>query len=72
MVDTDKLKGLLVSKGFRQEDAAKQIGISTPTLNGKINNKTDFLSSEIEQLCELLEIRDAKTVVEVFFSKNVN
>lgn len=72
MVDTDKLKGLLVSKGFRQEDAAKQIGISTQTLNGKINNKTDFLSSEIEQLCELLEIRDAKTVVEVFFSKNVN
>lgn len=72
MVDTDKLKGLLVSKGFRQEDAAKQIGISTPTLNGKINNKTDFLSSEIEQLCELLEIRDAKTVVEVFFHKNVN
>lgn len=72
MVDTDKLKGLLVSKGFRQEDAAKQIGISTPTLNGKINNKTDFLSSEIEQLCELLEIRDAKTVVEVFFYKNVN
>lgn len=72
MVDTDKLKGLLVSNGLRQEDAAKAIGISTQTFNGKINNKTDFLSSEIEKLCELLNLKNADKVLEIFFSKNVN
>ncbi len=72
MVDTLKLKGLLKEKGYKQSDAAKLLGVSTQTFNYKINNKNDFLSSEIAILCEKLGVKDGDTVIKIFFANNVN
>lgn len=72
MVDTLKLKGLLMEKGYKQSDAAKWLGVSPQTFNYKINNKNDFLSSEIAILCEKLDVKDGETVIKIFFANNVN
>ena len=72
MVDSAKLKAILVEKNLRQEDVAKALGISTQTFNYKINNKSEFLSSEIAKLCEILGVVDEQKVVHIFFARNVN
>ena len=72
MVDSAKLKALLVEKNLRQGDVAKALGISTQTFNYKINNKNEFLSSEIAKMCEILGVVDERKVVHIFFAKNVN
>lgn len=72
MVDSAKLKAILVERNLRQEDAAKALGISPQTFNYKINNKNEFLSSEIAKLCEILDLADERKVVHIFFAKNVN
>ncbi len=65
MIQVNKLKGKIVSKGLRQQDVAKSLGISTKTFNTKLN-KGIFNSDEIEKLIEVLEIRNPTEIVEIF------
>ena len=65
MVDTNALRGIIVSKGLRQEDVAKHIGINPKTF-GKRMKKKVFGSDEIEAMIELLDIENP---VEIFFAK---
>lgn len=69
MVNSAKLKGLMKEKNLRQEDVAKMLKISKTAFNYKLNNKSEFLSSEIEKLCEKLDINDSCTMVKIFFAK---
>lgn len=56
--NTSKLKAKLVEKGFTQAQIAEKLGISFQSLCYKINNKIEFKASEIQKLCELLDIKD--------------
>jgi DNA-binding Xre family transcriptional regulator len=62
-----KLKGLLVEKGMRQQDFAESIGMNNTAFNRRLNEHIDFSSSEIEKICNVLNIPDKK-IVEYFFN----
>lgn len=66
MILTNELKGKMVAKNLRQEDVAIMLGISTKTLNYKLNNKGVFDANEIEKLIEILKIENP---IEIFFCK---
>lgn len=69
MILTNELKGKMVAKGLRQVDVAKMLGISTKTLNTKLNSKGAFDSNEIEKLIEVLSIENP---IEIFFAKQIS
>lgn len=66
MTNTNLLKGAIKSKGLTQSETAKIIGISTASLNYKINNRRQFTASEISKLVDLLTIIDKD---KYFFAK---
>lgn len=69
MVDTLRLKGIIVASGFNQSVLAKKIGIAKNTLNLKINNESVFNADEIEALCEILNIQKAQDKIDIFLYK---
>ena len=71
MTNTKKLRALILERGFIQEQVAAHLGITTASLNYKINNKREFKASEIHALIELLEIKD-EDVNGIFFALGVD
>lgn len=67
MIDTNALKGVIVTKGYSQRKLAKELGITEKTFYSKMN-KGVFDSDEIENMIDILNI---KNPVEIFFAKNV-
>lgn len=67
MIDTNALRGIIVSRELTQEKVAKHIGISPKTFGTKMK-KGVFGSDEIEAMIELLSI---KNPTEIFFAKEV-
>ena len=51
-----KLLGRIKEYGFTQERLAVAIGKNKGTLSAKFNGKYDFGASEMDAICELLEI----------------
>ena len=62
MVDTRKLKGLLIENGYTQADIAEKLGISLNSFSRKINNKTQFNLTEAFLLKNILKISDMEKV----------
>lgn len=67
MVDANKLRGAIVSKGMTQEEVARQIGITPKTFYLKVK-KGVFGSDEIEKMIDILNIDDP---ISIFFAKEV-
>ena len=63
MIDVNKLKGQIVSKGLTQEEVAIRIGITPTGFYGKMK-KSVFRSDEIEKMISILEIENP---IEIFF-----
>ena len=63
MINTRKLKGLMVEKGLSQKNLAILLGINDKTLGRKMRSGK-FNSDEMEKMIEILEI---KNPVEIFF-----
>lgn len=61
MVNSNKLKAKMIEKGYNQKTLANAMGITTQTLNYKINGVREFKVSEIEKLCSLLSINKKET-----------
>lgn len=68
MVDSYELMAQIKKKGFTQQDIADKLGINVVTLNRKIKNKNEFLTSELYRLSEILDIPIDSPI---FFSHNV-
>lgn len=58
MTNTNKLKGRLRENGMSQKDLANLMGLSVNTMNSKLNGKREFKVSEIDRICNILEIQD--------------
>jgi transcriptional regulator with XRE-family HTH domain len=56
MPNTGLLKRAIDESGFKQHYIAKRLGISHYALINKLKNKTEFLVSEVQLLCDLLAI----------------
>lgn len=67
MVDTNKLRGAIVSKGLSQRKMAMLLGITDKTFYEKMKKKV-FDSDEIEVMMEVLKIENP---TEIFFAKEV-
>ena len=65
MVDTNRLKGIIVENEKTQEEVARYIGIAPKTFYSKMKKKV-FGSDEIEKMIELLNIDDPAPI---FFAK---
>lgn len=65
MVDTNRLKGLIVENEKTQEEVARYIGITPKTFYSKMKRRV-FGSDEIEKMIELLNIEDPTPI---FFAK---
>jgi len=67
MVDTNRLKGVIVQNGKTQGGVAERIGITPKTFYTKMK-KGVFGSDEIEKMIDFLNIDDP---MQIFFAKNV-
>lgn len=58
MINSDRLRGLLVEHRMNQEDGAKIIGLSARQFSRRLS-KSDFWVSELEKLASALEVQPA-------------
>ena len=65
MIDTDKLRGVIVERRKTQQDVAKYIGITPKTFYEKMS-KGVFGSDEIESMIDYL---DSQAPLSIFFVK---
>lgn len=69
MTSSDKLRKLIQSKGLKYKFVAEQIGMSAASLKKKIDNESQFKSTEIQMLCTLLNIDTASERDSYFFAR---
>lgn len=67
MINTNKLKGIIVENGYTQQDVAQMIGITPKTFYEKMK-KGVFGSDEIQIMIDNLDIDDPAGI---FFAKKV-
>lgn len=67
MVDVNALRGVIVAKGYTQQEVAKFIGVTPKTFYGKMK-KGVFGSDEMEKMIDMLSIENP---VDIFFAKEV-
>jgi transcriptional regulator with XRE-family HTH domain len=72
LTDTDKIKQLISESGFKMQYVASKLGITRAALSLKLNNKSEFKTSEVAVLCELLGINSLEKKEEIFFMKKVD
>lgn len=63
--DYSLLLGKIKERGETQASVAAVLGISPATLSAKLNNKTEFVQSEIIACCKFLDIQD---ITKYFFA----
>lgn len=62
------LRGVFRQRGYRDQEVAEALGMKPPTLSRKMGGHAEWSSSEIEAICELLEIPQ-KDVGKFFFPR---
>lgn len=67
--DYSKLKGKIREVFVTQEKYAEKLGISTTSINNKLNCKTYFTQSEISKSIELLKIKNDEIQLYFFTEK---
>lgn len=68
MTDTKALMQVIKKSGYKYTFIAAKLGISYQALRNKLVNKTEFLPTEIEALCNLLGMTDIKQKNDIFFA----
>ena len=67
MTNTELLREKIDTCGFKLVYVAKQVGVSYQAFLKKLNNETEFKTSEVMILKELLHLTDDE-VMEIFFT----
>ena len=60
------LKSEMVANNETAKSLAAKIGISRTTLSAKMTNKRPFTLEEVNKICEVLQISNAKRIGEIF------
>lgn len=71
MTDTIALQNRIDESGLKQEFIAKKLGLSSYGFAKKRDNETEFKPSEIEVLCDLLNITSLEERFAIFFAPKV-
>jgi len=69
MINTEKVKDRIHEKNLTQQYVATTLGISTATINRKINNAAPMTLDEVESLASVLEIPDCE--FGIYFFKSI-
>lgn len=72
MVNTPKLNQRIDESGLKRGYIAESLGITRQSLFSKVNNSTEFLSSEVQDLCKLLGIDKLTEKEAIFFADRVD
>ena len=67
MANTEALEKKIRDQGIKKVFLAEKLGITSFGLSKKINNINEFKASEIQTLCELLNITSLKEKESIFF-----
>ena len=68
MFDRRKLQAQMVLKGYNVSQVAEMLGINSATMYRKLSNDGDFSRAEINQLIDILDIKD---ITGIFFAPSV-
>ena len=71
MTNTLELKAAIMRKGFTAESLADAIGISRQSMSYKVNNKREFISSEIAKISNTLQLTASERDM-IFFGIKVD
>lgn len=69
MTNTKLLEAAIKKRGLKKSYIADQLGISRGGLTNLINNRSDFRASQIQTLCNLLELNETQRNA-IFFAKS--
>lgn len=72
MTDTALLKAKIHNSGLKIGYLAEQMGLSRQGLYHKINDRNEFTTSEVQKLCELLNIDSLEERSKIFFATEVD
>lgn len=72
MTDTNLLIEIIQKSGLKKKYIAKCLGLTSFGLDKKINNATEFKASEINSLCEILNIGTLREKERIFFAPKVD
>lgn len=68
MVNTNKLKGIMVEKGIGVEDIARATNRNKATIYRKLNGKGDnFTVAEVMRIIQLLQLDNSDSIMNIFF-----
>lgn len=70
MTNSNKLKGRIIEMGYTITGFSDAAKISRPCFRNKINGRSEFKASEIERICNLLEIPHTE-IGDYFFAPTV-
>ena len=70
MINTNKLKGLIVERGTTQQAVADSIGIDRSTFYRKMKKGGDFSIEEAKKMKQEIPLTDQE-VIEIFFGGKV-
>lgn len=71
MVNTELLNKRIDESGLKRAYIAQELNMTRQSLFSKVNNSTEFLSSEVQELCKLLGITRLTEKEAIFFAKSV-
>ncbi len=72
MTDSLELRRVIKDSGLKYKFIAGKLGLSTTGLAKKIDNIIEFKPSEINILCDLLQITSLQQKNNLFFKKKVD
>lgn len=73
MMDSNKLKGLIISNGLKIQDVAKILDINKSTFSNKMyeRNNQQFTQKEMMKIKERFNL-SSEEFIDIFFSKKVS
>lgn len=71
MTNTKLLNLKIKEKGLKIGFIIKKLNTSYGWFNKKLNNEKEFTATEMQTLCEILDITDLEEKDRIFFAKNV-
>lgn len=68
MTNSQALRDLILKRGYKLKYVAEYIGLSPYGFQQKVDNKSEFKTSEISALCGLLRIESLEEKEKIFFA----
>lgn len=72
VTNTEMLRDVIKKSGLKLEFIAEKLGITRFSLSKKIENVTEFKTSEVQKMCDVLQITDPQDKEAIFFAQKVD